>query len=171
MTPSIDNSVDVLALIREIRAFEFDSEIQEFISQTGLYRIHDYETMGNRPIGTRDCGSVKLADTPKSLYRCMFLFRPERVSFQAMHKRGLLTLVSPDYKLVASIEFFKYELGLYFSATPEHTTGRGSTVINGGPGADNGVQPHGDVAVAWFGLLRELLDREWEIYGGNNFVV
>ncbi len=151
---------------------EREYDLREFLKHSGIVRIHDYQTMGARPVGTYDCGSTRLKDTPKSLYRAMFLFEPERVSFKGeMYKGSLLTLVSPGYQLVASLEFYKYELAIYFSATKEHVEGRGSNIVCGLPGSDNGVRFKGEIAQAWFGLITGLLDREWDVYGGNNFAV
>ncbi len=150
---------------------EQEYDLREFVKDSGLFRIHDYETMGNRPVGTVDCGSTRLKDTPKSLYRVMFLFAPNRVSFKEMYKGGLLTLVSPDYNLVASVEFYKYELAVYFSASKDHIEGRQSGVVCGLPGSDNGIKYKGEIAQAWFDLITRLLDREWCVYGGNNFNV
>jgi hypothetical protein len=153
------------------RDSEKEYELREFLNESGLYRIHDYETMGDRPVGTVDCGSARLRDTPRALYRALFLFHPERLSFKGMYKETLLTLVSPDYHLVATLEFFKYELAVYFSAAEEHIEGRRARIVCGLPGSDNGVKFKGIVAEGWFGLIRCLLDREWTVYGGNNFVV
>ncbi len=150
---------------------EQEYDLREFVKDSGIFRIHDYETMGKRTVGTYDCGSTRLKDTPKSLYRTLFLFTPERLSFKEMYKGTLLTLVSPDYNLVASVEFYKYELAIYFSASKEHVEGRGSGVICGLPGSDNGIRFKGEIAQAWFGLITGLLDREWCVYGGNNFDV
>lgn len=150
---------------------EQEYDLREFVKGSGIFRIHDYGAMGERPVGTYDCGSTRLKDTPKSLYRAMFLFAPERISFKEMYKGTLLTLVSPDYNLVASVEFYKYELAIYFSASKEHVEGRGSNVICGLPGSDNGIRFKGEIAQAWFGLITGLLDREWSVYDGNNFEV
>jgi len=136
-----------------------------------LYLIHDYDIKGNRPVGTYDCGSARLENTTNSLYRALFLFRPERLSFKSMYKTELLTLVSPDYSLVASLGFYKYELALYFSASKENLAGRESNIICGLPGSDNGVTYKGAVASAWFGLLKDVLNHKWMIYGGNDFEV
>jgi hypothetical protein len=168
-------TTDILGLLARANELagnpEQEYDFREFLKGSGLVRIHDYETMGVRPVGTYDCGSVRLKDSAKSLYRAMFLFAPERVSFKEMYKGNLLTLVAPDYNLVASVEFYKYELAVYFSASKDHVEGRGSGVICGLPGSDNGVRFKGEIAQAWFGLIAGVLDREWMVYGGNDFAV
>jgi hypothetical protein len=168
--------VDILKGLEDARALlespdgDGEYEVREILS--GLYKVHDYESMGNRPVGTYDCGSVELADTPKALYRALFLFKPVGLSFKDMYKGTLLTLASPDYSLVATVEFFKYELAVYFSASKDHVSGtKGSAIIGGAPGSDNGIQFKGEVATAWFGFLVDLLNRQWMVYGGNDFEV
>jgi hypothetical protein len=167
---------NTLELLKEatalLEAEDREYDLREFLKTKPLYLVHDYETKGARPIGTYGCGSVKMENTPASLYRALFLFAPERVSFKDMYKNSFLTLVSADYSLVASIEFFKYELAIYFSATREHISGtRGSSIIAGAPGSDNGIWYQGAAAEAWFGLLTKLLQRKWMVYGGNDFEV
>lgn len=163
---------EAMALLEDPDGGEY--ELREFLKSHSLYVVHDYEAKGDRPIGTIDCGSVALEDTPACLYRALFLFRPEWVSFKDMYKNSLLTLVSPDYRLVASIDFFKYEMGVYFSASKEHTTISSTAncgIISGMPGADNGVKFQGELAEQWFGFLVKLLTRKWMVYSGNNFEV
>jgi len=180
--------LDVVSAVAHARALlsseeNAEYELRELIPT--LYRVHDYEKMGDRPIGTVDCGSARLIDTPKCLYRALFLFKPVSISFVTenpniirpapeygdMYKQCILTLVSPDYHLMATVEFFKYELALYFSASAKHTNGKTRGVIAGAPGSDNGIKFIGPEAEAWFGLLKELLERSWMVYGGNDFEV
>lgn len=156
-------------LFEQIEEREYD--FLKLLQSGSLYLVHDYETQGDRPIGVYDCGSVKLDDTPAALYRTLFLFKPERVSFKDMYKSSFLALVSPDYSLLASVEFFKYEIGVYFGCAKEYLKGRSSGVISGMPGAYNGVTYQGEFPEAWFGLLTKLLNRKWMVYGGNNFEV
>lgn len=165
---------EALGIVERIREMlngnEGEYDARELVPS--LYLIHDYDTQGNRLVGTYPCGSVRLTDTPASLYRALFLFRPERASFKDMYKNAFLTLVSPDYHLVATLEFFKYEMAIYFEASREYVSGTSqSPIISGLPGSDNGIQYNGEYPEAWFGLLRELLTRKWMVYGGNDFEV
>lgn len=169
-------TVDVLKLVNEARTIlaseDGEYEAREFIIRTGLYKIHDYASMGDRPVGTYPCGSKRIKDTPKSLYRVLFLFRPSAISFDDMYKTTLLTLVSPDYSLVAEIDLFKYELGVYFQASREHVSGTRQHAVQGGaPGTDNGIAIQSETAKAWCSFLVELIQREWMVYGGNDFEV
>lgn len=171
MTETIDMATMMARAVELLADPDQEYDLRELVKGGAVFRIHDYETMGDRPVGTYDCGSAPLKDTPKALYRAVFLFSPERLSFKQMYKGNLFTLVSPDYSLVASVEFFKYELAIYFSASKEHVEGHESGVICGAPGSDNGIRLKDELAQAWFGLITRLLDHEWGVYGGNNFSV
>jgi len=166
--------LNIEALVEEARKImdseDGEYEVQEFLPK--LFQIHDYAKQGDRPVGTYPCGSVELKDTPKSLYRAMFLFKPADVSFMDMYKSTILTITSPDYSLVAKFELFKFEAALYFSASEEHVDGRRQYAVQGGaPGTDNGIHYKSGAAKAWFELLTHLLNREWMVYGGNDFEV
>lgn len=169
-------TVDVLNLVNEARTIlaseDGEYEAREFITRSGLYKIHDYALMGKRPVGTYPCGSKRIKDTPESLYRVLFLFRPSAISFGDMYKTTLFTLVSPDYSLVAEIDLFKYELGVYFQASREHISGTRQHAVQGGaPGIDNGIAVQSETAKAWCSFLVELVQRKWMVYGGNDFEV
>ena len=161
----------LLARAEELLRDDPEDDLLEFIKSSGIIRVHNYKISGDRPIGTIDCGSVRLADTPRALYRAMFLFEPEGLSFKSMYKGELLCLVSPDYNLVATLEFFKFELAVYFSASQDQIEGKGSRVVSGLPGSDNGIRFKGAITKSWFQLVQTLLDREWDVYGGNHFTV
>ena len=167
----LDMLASAKGVFSRLESEDDDTDIGD-LKLPSIYKIHDYDTQGNRPIGTYSCGSERMEDTPLVLYRAMFLFRPERVSFKDMYKDTFLTLVSPDYKLVADIEFFKFEIGVYFSAAREYIPStQGHGVIAGHPGADNGVTFAGEIPSLWFGLLVKLLRNQWMVYSGNNFEV
>lgn len=147
---------------------ERDFEARELIEESGIFRVHT----GPFPIEVFECGSTGLEDTPKSLYRALFLLKPQHsLCFARMYKGSLIQVAAPNNTLAASIEFFKYELALYFYATKEHIQGNGSSIISGLPGADNGVRFSTEVAAEWFSLLTDVLNREWEVYSGNDFIV
>ena len=77
---------------------EEEYNVREFVKHSRLFTIHDYKEMGERPVSTYDCGSARLKDTPKVLYRALFLFAPEHVSFKKMYKEDPMTCVAvaPD---------------------------------------------------------------------------
>lgn len=145
-------------------------EAKELFPQ--VFRVHDYETDGNREVATIDCGGMRHECTPKGLYRVLFLAEPKRVDFSDMYKSGsLFSLVSPCGNFTAEIEFFKYEFAVYFTATREHVKGKQSWIVAGAPEADNGVSGASKEFVAWSGLLKACLNREWTVYSGNDFRV
>jgi len=144
-----------------------------------LYVEHDYAE-GDRKVGTIECGSVRALDpvtqekdTARWFYRLLSLVEPKtKFDFSDMYKTGgLLTLRSPDWRFVAVALLFKYELGIYFSASPECIDGKSNCVVAGHPGANNGVAMKDPVLKAWVALLIRCLSRKWLVYSGNNFEV
>lgn len=147
-----------------------------------LYILHDYRENGNLRVGVQACGSAGFADTPKALYRLLYIVHHQRrsgerrgaflVDFEDMYKsRSLFALVSPDGQFVADPQFYKYELMIGCRATREHVTGRRSAIECGVPGSDNGVNIASELLAAWWATLLRMLTREWEVYGGNGFRV
>lgn len=135
------------------------------------YMVHDYG-QGVRPVGTVVCGGLKFVDTPRALYRILYLSKPHAVDFSDMYKSGsMIDLCSPDYRLCASFRLWKYEACIYFSAALELVTGQPSIVLGGWPWCDNGTKCCDALGQRWFWLLERALDREWSVYPGNNFTV
>lgn len=137
-----------------------------------VYLLHDYEVDGNRKVGTVECGSFEFLDTPKALYRLLFLTKATRVDFSDMYKScSLFALTSPDGQFVADFQFYKYELAAYLSAAKEHIEGRQHSVLCGVPGSDNGIRARTPELTLWAETLKTCLDRSWMVYGGNDFTV
>jgi hypothetical protein len=136
------------------------------------YRVHDY-AHGNRPVKTMPCGSCAVPDTPKALYRLLYLLQPEHpIDFSQMYKSGsIVEVCSPDYQFCAAVQFFKYELGIYFHCTGEHHNGEFPFLTAGWPGADNGQECTSDIGNLWYKTLIKCLTHEITIYPGNDFVV
>ena len=136
------------------------------------YNVHSYEEKGSRPIGTVPCGSTAFDDTPKTLYRLLYLLGPSQVDFSEMYKSGgIVEIHSPDYEFCASVQFFKYELGLYFHCAVEHHGGASCNIQAGWPGADNGEYCASELGNRWYKVLVEYLSHELAVYPGNNFMV
>ncbi len=119
------------------------------------------------------CGSIGLPDTPKSLYRALYLFEPNDVDFSDMYKSKILNVVSPHGDYAARLYLFKYELSLYFYCRERLIT---KTKDDHGircniPGADNSLACSGPVGNLWFEVLVAALNREWDVYCGNDFMV
>lgn len=137
-----------------------------------LYFVHDYTSQGDRPVGTAECGSVAIKDTPRGLYRLLYLTGPKALDFDDMYKTGgLICLCSPDYQFVASAELWKYELALRFDSTRENIEGRLSAIQCGVPGSNNGVRVASPLLKQWCDTLSLCLKTKWNVYYGNNFVV
>lgn len=136
-----------------------------------IYVLHEYNISGNRKVEVYECGSVAL-DTPRALYRLLFLAQPTQVDFSDMYKsESLFALTSPDHRFVADPQFYKYALMLSFSAQKDFVTGRPHTVQGGMPGIDNGIRSGSPVLTEWCDLLKVCLDHAWLVYGGNEFEV
>lgn len=136
------------------------------------YKLHDYKKEGNRPIGTRPCGSAGFEDTPKTIYRALYLLKPESVDFSDMYKsETLLEIVSPDYHFRASMQFYKYEIALYFECHKDAWKSDGFGIVCGMPGADNGYQCTDEVGNLWFAVLTMVLNYKHSVYPGNDFEV
>jgi hypothetical protein len=119
------------------------------------------------------CGSASLDDTPRALYRLLYLAKPASVDFSDMYKSGgLFVLASPDRSFFASVETYKYELGLYFYAKDKSAIGgEGTGIIGGWPGADNRRHVSDPIGAKFFDVLLKAVNREWDVYSGNNFKV
>ena len=136
-----------------------------------IYKTHIYEIDGNRQKGTVECGSVRV-DSTKGLYRLLYLCQPKQVDFSDMYKSSsLFAITSPDHEFVGDVQFYKYQLAICFSATADHVKGRESNIVSGIPGYNNGVRAADPLLRSWCDTLKRCLDREWMVYGGNDFRV
>jgi hypothetical protein len=148
--------------------YDNDYEAQEVFRR--VYLVHDYAD-GDRMVPTSQCGSFKFKNTPKALYRLLFLARPKRINFDDMYKSTLFALTSVDGRFVADFDFYKYKLAAYLSATAEHIEGRNSMIMCGVPGANNGIRIKTPELQMWADTLKKCLNKKWMIYGGNDFEV
>jgi len=118
-----------------------------------------------------ECGSVRVKDTPSGLYRLLYLLKPAQVSFSDMYKVCLFAFFSADKRFLVTVELFKYELGLYLYCPREALGGHSSIVQGGWPGCDNGTSCTDVDGNAWFKMVTQAVNYEWEVYPGNNFKV
>lgn len=136
-----------------------------------VYKWHDYRK-GNRSVGVVDCCGHKFSDTPRALYRVCHLVQPEEVNFEDMYKTGsLIDLCSPDQQFMVSFQLHKHEACLRFYCAPQHAIGRPSAVQGGWASCDNGVKCKSEPGLKWFAVAVQSLEREWDVYSGNRFVV
>lgn len=148
---------------------ESDTSVEEIFSD--CYKWHDYRK-GDRPQGTRSCGSSKFDDTPKALYRILYLTGVDTVDFSDMFKSGtLIEICSPDYDFRAGVEFYKFELAVRFGCVKEHCLGTRNMIECGVPGHDNGVKCSSEIGNLWFGMFMKCLNYKYCVYGGNDFFV
>jgi len=146
-----------------------NTSINELIRKCYLW--HDYRK-GNRPKAIYDCGSMKFSDTPKVLYRMLYLIQPSQIDFSHMYKTGtLVDIVSPCYNYLASFQLWKYEASLYFGCPHEDLAGRSYIVICNIPGSDNGLYCKNPLGLLWFEVIQMALNFEYDVYSGNNFKV
>jgi len=119
-----------------------------------------------------DCGSYKAEDTPKGLYRLLYLLEPEAVDFSSMYRGQLFAFASADDRFLVKVFLFEYELGLYFLA-PEETIDRSEAacVPAAWPGADNRIRCTDPAGVAFFDVVRKMVEREYEVYPVGDFKV
>jgi len=118
------------------------------------------------------CGSSTLSDTPKALYRMLWLCNPKRVDFSDMYKSPLLAVATPDKRFLATFELFKFEAGLYFYAPQGTIQSKGlDLLVAGWPGADNGRTCQDSTGQLFFDVLKRLLEYRHGVYSGNNFEV
>ena len=139
------------------------------------YRWHDYRK-GNRAHKTSDCGSVKFPDTPKALYRMLYLLGPAVVDFSDMYKTGtLVDITDPDELYLCSFQLWKYEASLYFGCPKEflidEQEGQAMRLTCGIPGFDNGVKCSDPLGNLFFEVATMALNFEHGVYPGNNFEV
>lgn len=136
-----------------------------------VYLWHDYR-LGNREVPAVSCGGHSFEDTPKSLYRALFLLKPSEIDFSDMYKTGtLIDVVSPCKQFVISLQLWKYELAMYFRCAKEYAAGQRSGIVGGWADCDNGVKCSSELGNKWFDVAVKALEREWTVYGGNDFCV
>ena len=118
-----------------------------------------------------ECGSWRSPDTPRGLYRLLYLCKPKEVDFSDMYKIPLFFIFSKDMKFSVTVYLFKYELGLYFSCPRNVIEGQGSGIRAGAPGSDNGWHCTDPVGNAFFDMIMKITEFEHTVYSGNNFIV
>ena len=119
-----------------------------------------------------DCGSYKAQDTPKALYRLLYLLEADSVDFSNMYRGDLFYFVSVDERFMVRVSLFEYELGLYFLA-PEETIdeSEAACVPSAWPGADNKIRLIDSVGIDFFEMVKKIVENEFEIYPVGDFKV
>lgn len=119
-----------------------------------------------------DCGSYKVDDTPKAMYRLFHLLEPESVDFSTMYRGDLFYFVSVDELFMVRVSLFEYELGLYFLA-PEETIDKSEAacVPSAWPGADNRIRLTDSTGVDFFEMVKKIVEHELDVYPVGEFKV
>lgn len=117
------------------------------------------------------CGSCSVVDTPKALYRLLYMFRPTNVYFDEMYKSRLFIIVSETKRFAVLVELFKYKLGLYFACPGPALTGTNKTGIRADhPGADNLITCGSEEGLEFFELVKAVANNEILVRGGGFLV-
>ena len=130
-------------------------------------------TLANSTEGNyHDCGSYKAQDTPKGMYRLLYLLEPASADFSSMYRGDLFRFVSVDERFMVRVSLFEYELGLYFLA-PEETIDKSEAacVPSAWPGADNRIRLTDPVGIDFFEMVKKLVEYELEVYPVGEFKV
>lgn len=129
--------------------------------------------------------SVAFSDTPKCLYRFLYIWEPPALDFSDMYK-SRIALIDLNGAALASLAFFKYELAAYFyvpkddlivKPVPAIATPVGPLYVSSGiPGIedDDEYRPQlveGSKAEEEIQAFIALLEQEHDVYSGNNFRV
>lgn len=120
-----------------------------------------------------ECIGFDIDDTPRALYRALYLGKPESVDFSDMYKTGMLFgFASPCGSFFSIITLFKYEFGVYcYCKNREDISGQLYGVRGGWPSCDNGVCCNSPNGQLWFDVLKMALNFKHGVYPGNNFEV
>jgi len=119
-----------------------------------------------------DCGSYKVEDTPRGMYRLFYLLEPKEVDFTNMYRGELFSFVSADERFLVKVSLFEYELALYFLAHEDLIDkSEGVCVPSAWPGADNKVRVIDPVGIDFFEMMKKIVEYEFEVYPVGEFKV
>ena len=120
----------------------------------------------------QDCGSYKVENTPRSMYRLFYLLEPKKVDFTNMYRGELFSFVSADERFLVRVSLFEYELALYFLAQKDLVdNSEGVCVPSAWPGADNKVRLTDPLGVDFFEMIKKVVEHSLEVYPVGEFRV
>ena len=117
--------------------------------------------------------SKAFSDTPKCLYRFLYIWEPKTIDFSDMYKSEIAEIDLAG-KAVVSLQLFKYELAAYLYVPPEDVMPREVHAIEiscGIPGVDEEELTKESKANEVFQDFIALLEQEQDVYPGNFFRV
>lgn len=117
--------------------------------------------------------SKAFSDTPKCLYRFLYIWEPKTIDFSDMYKSEIAEIDLAG-KAEVSLQLFKYELAAYLYVPPEDVVPREVHAIEiscGIPGVDEEELTKESKANEVFQDFINLLEQEHDVYPGNFFRV
>lgn len=117
--------------------------------------------------------SKAFQDTPKSLYRFLYLWEPKKMDFSDMYKSSL-ALIDLNGTAIVSVKLFKYELAAYFYVPITEIIPKPAHFIEihcGIPECEEAEIIPTSQAPKEIEFFINLLETEHDVYGGNNFKV
>lgn len=124
--------------------------------------------------GMKRAVSVFFKDTPKSLYRFLYIWEPKQVDFSDMYK---CTFAIIDLGIgigIMYLNLFQCELAAYYYVPPSELKPRPVYAIeisSGIPGTEDVEFIEGSKVIEEFEAVITLLEQEHDVYPGNNFRV
>jgi hypothetical protein len=117
--------------------------------------------------------SIYFSNTPKSLYRFLYIWQPENINFSHMYK-SVVAYVDLNGTGVAVMEFYKYQFAVYFYVPEREIKPQSMGMISvncGVPGTEHNQFVEGSQAKLEFDRFVAILEAKHDVYTGNNFVV
>ena len=117
--------------------------------------------------------SKAFEDTPKSLYRFLYLWEPEKIDFSDMYKSSL-AIIDLNGAAIVSVELFKYELAAYFYVPIKDVTPKPTHFMEihcGIPECEENGIISTSQAPKEIEFFIDLLEAEHDVYVGSNFKV
>lgn len=117
--------------------------------------------------------SCTFENTPKSFFRFLYLWKPKKIDFSDMYK-STIAMIKIHKNGIVILSFYKYELVAYLFTIPNEIKPCQQCdikIVSGVPGFDNEQLKEDSEVGKEFQIFRGILEKEYEIYPGNNFIV
>jgi len=144
-----------------------DENVEYYLKQKVMVlRPEDYDKKCYR------CGLHVVEDTPKALYRLLYLFGQPSMNFTKMYKEGLLWLVSPNGQFLVECYFSKYLLCLeYWVLNSNDINPKLESWQRWPYSFEQGTRCINPDGQSFFELVTSALESKWDIYNGTDFIV
>jgi len=117
--------------------------------------------------------SFDFKDTPKSLYRFLFLWEPKNMDFSDMYKCSLVKIDLNGTGIVV-LKLYKFELAAYLYVPPSELKPRphyAIEVTTAIPATEDEEFIQGSKAIEELEIFGSLLEQTHVVYSGNDFEV